>query len=313
MVFSRKLSIPLLLCVASGMANLIVGVESTEIVQTRGATKNGHFTTTYDAGYTGGNLCDVVVMIGVGTAMRRENYDGLSTLISTEQSIVTVFFDHNPGNMVKYGVEDYAVFVKDFTAHLGTLIPVCHDTTPKVILGGHSASGRAGFQALMHDEDLTADGFISLDGFQVSDTAQWGIGPGNIPKTIIAEDLPVLAWGFETQTCSVDPKKGGKAAYELSNDDHRVFFRVRNGVRGSRVGHCEFTDKGCGIFACKTRSPQNNDVKTVIAKSIQIFATGIVHGRKVSREDYDRLDTSNDTVNIEVYINTDTVQEQTEL
>ena len=52
------------------------------------------------------NNCETVVMIGVGTAMQSTQYSILSKAISTGASIVTVIFDPNPGNIVKYGTKD---------------------------------------------------------------------------------------------------------------------------------------------------------------------------------------------------------------
>merc|ERR1712176_1470779 len=99
--------------------------ESTDIVRTKGSIprgrgrKRGDYTVTYEnADDDTAKLCDVVVMIGVGTAMSRNDYDSQSELIASSNttkpstSIVSVVFDHNPNNIVKYGPNDYGNFYK---------------------------------------------------------------------------------------------------------------------------------------------------------------------------------------------------------
>ena len=109
-----------------------------------------------------------------------------------DPSIVAVIFDHNAGNIVKYGAKDYAHFYQEFTQDLGERIPICQGKSPTIITGGHSAAGRGGLQAMIH-EGIQPDGFIGLDPYQASKDKIWGIGPFGAPATRIDPDLPVLS------------------------------------------------------------------------------------------------------------------------
>ena len=241
-------------------------------------------------------------MIGVGTAMPASAYRILSKKTSAGASIVTVFFDHNSGSLDKTDDKKYADFYNAFTENLSEYVPVCEGKSPKIIAGGHSAGGRAGLQAMMH-RGIKPDGFIGLDPYQASKDRIRGIGAKAAPATEIASDLPVLSWGFERRTCAVDPKIAGKSQYNLSGENNRVFFRANNGsARG--VGHCDFTDSGCGPLPfCP--NPQNDDVKDVVAESIKVFAAGVVAG-SISKSNFG-FDTTNPSVPIDVFVNSEDV------
>lgn len=235
--------------------------------------------------------------------MGTNQYDDLSEKISAGQPIVTVFFDQNPGNIVKLSGTKYADFYNQFTEDLGTNVPVCEGKSPKIITGGHSASGRAGFQAMM-TQGINPDGFIGLDPFQIqSDTQRFP--PPVIPGTTINPNLPVLAWGFERKTCGATIDIAGRGAYELSGDNNRVFFRANNGSN-RKVGHCEFTDTGCGPLPGCPSVAKTSDVKDVMAKSIQVFVGSVVRG-SVRTSDF-QFSTANDMVPIDVFVNTEAVE-----
>jgi len=254
-----------------------------------------HFFATYDKDVS--NNCETVVMIGVGTSMAVRQYDQLATKISTGEPIITVLFDHNPGNMVKLSGEKYANLYNEFTKDLGTNVPVCEGKSPKLIAGGHSAGGLAALQAVMNG--VTPDGFIGLDPFEILDTDKGGLR--ETPATTIDPKLPVLSWGFEKETCFVNLDKAGKKVYELSGGNNRVFFRANNGSNGN-IRHCEFTDTGC--TACRLEETSN--VKDVVAKSIQVFAGSVRRGR-VRASDF-QFETKTNMIGIDVFVNSDPVK-----
>mmetsp|Transcript_13056 Transcript_13056/g.13991 ORF Transcript_13056/g.13991 Transcript_13056/m.13991 type:complete len:341 (+) Transcript_13056:69-1091(+) len=280
-------------------------ISTTEIVQEKGSIGRGFvgkYMYTYDD--TVSNNCETVLMIGVGTAMKSTQYTILSKAISTGTSIVTVIFDPNPGSIVKLSPKDYANFYNTFTTpDLGARLPVCQGKSPKIIIGGHSASGRAGLQAMMH-EGVKPDGFVGLDPYQASKEEIKGIGPRGAPATSIRPDLPMLLWGFEKTTCGIKIDLAAKSAYELSGVKNRVFFRANNS-NNRNVRHCEFADRGCAV-ACPNSKP-NNNVKDIVAQSIQVFATSVLKGGSIRPSDF-HFDTSNDSVLIDVFIDSDTVQ-----
>jgi len=277
-------------------------ISTTDIVQGRGTIgRRGHYMYTYDD--TVSNNCETVLMIGVGSTMRSTQYNILSKAISTGTSIVTVIFDPNNQNPVKFGAQNYAKFYNTFTTDLSSQLPVCQGKSPKIIIGGHSASGRGGLQAMMH-EGVKPDGFIGLDPFNVSEEEIPGLGPRLVPATSIRPDLPMLVWGFEKTTCGTDINLAAKPAYELSGVNNRVFFRANN-ANNRQVRHCEFADNGCSLV-CPNSNP-NNNVKDIVAKSIQVFATSVLNGGRIRTSDF-QFDTSNDSVPIDVFINSDSVQ-----
>merc|ERR1712238_258195 len=186
---------------------------------------------------------------------------------------------------------------------LSAQLPVCQGKSPKIIIGGHRASGRAGLQAMMH-KGVKPDGFIGLDPFQVSEEAVPGLAHRKIPATSIRSDLPMLVWGFEKTTCATNINQAAKPAYELSGDTNRVFFRANN-ANNRNVRHCEFADNGCPVI-CRNPNP-NNNIKDIVAKSIQVFATSVLNGGHIQTSDF-QFDTSNGSVPIDVFINSDSVQ-----
>ncbi|VEU34244.1 unnamed protein product [Pseudo-nitzschia multistriata] len=229
-------------------------------------------------------------------------YNILSEKTSAGAPVVTVFFDANPGNIVKTGNKKYANFYNAFIENLSEYVPVCEGKSPKFIAGGHSGSGRAGLQAMMHN-GIKPDGYIGLSPYQASAKKIWGIGPGAAPATSIDPNRPVLTWGFERQTCGVDPAIAGKSEYKLSGESNRVFYRIDNQDTRS-VGHCEFTDSGCfPVPIPNCPDPKNDDVKDVVAEAIQAFAASVSSG-SIDKSNFD-FDTANPSVPISVFVNSE--------
>lgn len=282
---------------------LFLALVESKIVHEDKKNSNGRFRITYDDDVS--DNCESLVMIGVGTNMGNGDYDILTSKVSTGKPIVTVFTDHQSGP-VKLDEKKYANLYNSITEDLDAQIPVCEGKSPKIIIGGHSASGRASLQAM--DKELLSsapDGYIGLDPFQAQKEPTRSF-KGTVPGTKIDPALPMLSWGFEKSTCSVNVDIAAKSAYELAGKDNRVFYRVANTGRSNRsIGHCEFADNGCkvgGLFSlpgCPSR--RNGDVKDVMAESIQVFVAAVSKG-DIQTSDFE-LDTSNAGVGIEVFVN----------
>jgi len=253
-------------------------------------------------------------MIGVGTKMRIEDYDILSSKVSTGKPIVTVFTDHQYLFIPKLNQKKYANLYNRITQDLDIAIPVCKGKSPTVIIGGHSASGRSGLQAMKLDLlSSPPDGFIRLDPFQAQKEPTRF--PKSDPGTTIDPDLPFLSWGFERATCAVTVDIAAKSAYELAGKENRVFFRVANTGQTSGFGHCEFSNRGCkvigNIILPNYPNSKNDNIKDVVAESIRVFAAAVSKG-SIKAGDFE-LDASNAGVGIEVFLNSDDVSNSAEL
>ena len=116
-----------------------------------------------------------------------------------------------------------------------------------------------------------------------------------------------MTWGFEKTTCGASVDIAAKSAYELAGKANRVFFRVANTGRSNRsIGHCEFANNGCklgGMFPLLGLCPfrRNEDIKDVVAESIQVFAAAVSKG-DIQTSDFE-LDTSNAGVGIDFFVN----------
>jgi len=235
--------------------------------------------------------CSDIVVMGVGTAMKVDDYDALSQrVVEKAPGMVFIVSDSNPGRMIKLSPEQYALLFKNIQQRVGEWIPICRDdantTNTKqrnFFIGGHSASGQAALvaaQQKLYGETSAPNGFIGLDPYDISS------------KTMVENSpfqIPTLDWGFTKTTCLVGVDKAAKGAYDYSSPSMgRVLYRVDNANDDGRsvfdngstdtIEHCVFTDEGCGvgfITVCPTESNQTNrDVLfDAIAESIQIFVT----------------------------------------
>eukprot|EP00535_Pseudo-nitzschia_heimii_P006182 CAMPEP_0197187410 /NCGR_PEP_ID=MMETSP1423-20130617/15798_1 /TAXON_ID=476441 /ORGANISM="Pseudo-nitzschia heimii, Strain UNC1101" /LENGTH=307 /DNA_ID=CAMNT_0042638973 /DNA_START=21 /DNA_END=944 /DNA_ORIENTATION=+ len=265
--------------------------------------RTGSFRATYDADVAGEDACGIVYLIAVGTAMKTGDFDQLSKSISEGSPIVTVFFDHNPGNIVKLDQDKYAGFYNAFAGSLSEHLPaVCEGKSPTIVAGGHSAGGHAGLKA-METKAIAPDGFVGLSPFPVSPKKTF-----RYDAVTIDPDLPVLTWGFTRKTCSVDPALASESQYELSGKTNRVLFRANNDDGAARrVGHCEFSDDGCfPVPIPNCPSPKTTDVKDVVARSMKVFAESLKTTGTIDQSTFRGFDTSNPSgVAIDVLVDDD--------
>lgn len=261
------LPVCILCCVSAELVSNEVRVKDSSGRDTSGKVRYHHDAAT---------ACATVVMIGVGTAMTVGDYEALSADISTDSSIVTLITDHNSGFFVKLQWRQYRSFYNNVVSSISDIVPACKGKNPKIIVGGHSASGQAVIDAMAEDKKAREDnknienrtlirkpdGFIGLDPFRINTNVE------------IDAELPVLVWGFSATTCSVSVDQAAKAAYTKSSKDHRVFYKIMNSAKN--IKHCAFTDAGCGIACGKDKGGEW--VHRTVAKSIQVFSNAVKTG-----------------------------------
>jgi len=267
-----------------------------KVVTNSGKTKGGLFRYHYDDSISAGYECETIALIGVGTMMKIEDYDKLSAKISEGKPIVTVVTDHNPRTFVKLSSKKYAKLYNSITSNLGDLIPVCKGKNPKIITGGHSASGKAAIGALSK-MDPKPNGVLGLDPYDINEKRVWFPRPSG--KTVMDETIPILTWGLERATCKVKVKRAARAAYNISGNSHRVFYRSKNMEGESRkLTHCEVTDKGCGLVCGKGGG---DIIYDNVATSIHTFIAAIKKG-SIQRADFEIP-----SLNADLFVNADEV------
>ncbi len=247
--------------------------------------------------------CSDVLMIGIGTAMKVENYDNLATSIVTiagSSSLVVIISDVNPGAIIKLESEKYAALANGLRSLLNKgIIPVCNNQKdPNFFIGGHSASGQASLGAFQKGLlNFVPDGFVGLDPFKISTKTMNFDSP--LP-------FPTMTWGFEKTTCGVQLQKAARGAYKISSpDDGRVLYLIDN--KDNRMTHCVFTDTGC-FFICST-SEKFDWVYESVAESIHSFVNAIhTDGIPFSRESFALPSTASGDVHL--YLNNDVVNEE---
>ena len=247
--------------------------------------------------------CSDILMIGVGAAMKVENYDNLATSIVTKagsSSLVFIISDANPGGIIKLDADKYAALANGLRGQLSSgIIPVCTNAKdPKFLIGGHSASGQATLGAVQKGLlDFVPDGFVGLDPFEISTRTMNFDSP--LP-------FPTMNWGFEKTTCGVQLDKATRGAYKLSSPDPgRVLYLIDN--EDNDMTHCVFTDKGC-FFICPT-SQKFDWVYESVAESVNSFLNAIhSEGSPFSRGSFALPSTVSGNVNL--YVNIDIVNEE---
>jgi len=241
--------------------------------------------------------CESLLLIGVGTAMKNSDYDIIAGKISTAKPIVTVFTDHSR-TPIKLSDKGYAKLYTSIVDNLGDLIPVCKGKSPKIIIGGHSASGSAAIKSVSRVE-RKPDGFIGLDPFDIYEKKKF-IPPKSV--TPVDKSIPIMTWGFEKTTCGTKINNAAKPAYRLAGDDKRVFYRLGNKTDMKKVTHCDFADKGC--FGPVCRGSKREDIKDAMAASIHAFVASVKKGY-VQASDFAVSTVAADTVSVELFVNAD--------
>lgn len=242
--------------------------------------------------------CNNIVLLGVGTAMTISDYSGISTQIVTGQDIVTIVTDHSPGWILKNSEANYIKLINAIVTKLQTVVPICQQGTvvPKIIIGGHSATGGVAWNSLSKLSFLP-DGFLGLDPYQGN--------PIRGTRPVVAKiDVPTLNIGFTETTCRVDVTFGAKAYYQQTpGKNHRVLYVIRNPQSTGdkqRITHCIFTDAGC--LSCPAEQGVTWVRSSVFGPSIQAFVRSLTTG-VYNKHDY----TLPGTIPVDLYVNLDEV------
>ena len=220
----------------------------------------------HDASITS-SPCSSVIMLGVGTSMTVRDYDKISTHIAEGSSIVVLIVDFNEFHFQKTSPQKYALLVNAISNNISSLVPVCKDREPLLLIGGHSSSGEAAIMALNGGLlEFDPDGWVGLDPYNMS--------PEVIGNNVHME-IPSINWGFTKETCLVATDKAARTAYELADPHSRVLYAIQNDEKDCKITHCVFSDNGCGIICPLTE--ENDWVLTDVAWSIHLFVDAVAN------------------------------------
>jgi hypothetical protein len=239
------------------------------IITGDGSLEGGQYRYFFDS--TVSTFCDSVVMLGVGTGMTTEDYSLVSSAIVRGQpNLIVLVTDHSPDWLVKSSEKDYVRVTNAINDNLAIILPLCSNTrshSPKILVGGHSASGGTAWRCL-HQLNFLPHGFIGLDPFRIDphDTSQ-----DKRPR------IPTINYGFTALTCGVSPDYAALASYEASGDwKRRILYRF-DSSNVSALSHGSFTDHGCFGSICPA-GYQADDVRSLVAKSVPIFLQSLSTG-----------------------------------
>jgi hypothetical protein len=206
------------------------------------------------------------ILLGVGTAMSRGDYDKLSAKLNG-YGYVVVIMDHAPGNMVKTDATKFRNLALDVQANLvGWLAGSGCSSISHWLMGGHSAGGQAAQSAVSADPNL-ADAVFSIDPYNCSNT-------GNVV-------VPAMYWGFDVTTCFVTKEDAARAAY-YGSLGQRAFYRAKKVYGFNPCGyspkyfHCSFADNHCP--ACTNCMYTPDSFFTDVARSVNKFINAAFYG-----------------------------------
>lgn len=250
-----------------GLVLQLITAQDENIVSKVGALRSGAYKYFFDASVE--DACDTVLLMNVGTAMSVKDYDIIATDIVKDQKVTVIIGDHNPRFPVKLFSNGFKKYYNEMIPSLQRIVPSCKDTKdPMILVGGHSASGKAVVEALPNLDSKPA-GFVGLDPFPIKER-----------KMKIDDSIAVLTWGLEKTTCRAKVQQTAKAAYNIASSDRRVFFRVDN--MSQKIQHCVFTDGGCAVICGKGKS--GVWVPPAVGKSIEVFIASIKKDSFVKEE-----------------------------
>jgi len=199
--------------------------------------------------------------------MTVRDYDKLSAHIAAGSSTVVLIIDHNEHNFQKTSPQKYAQLVNAIHNQISSLVPICMEQEPLLLIGGHSSSGEAAILALNTGLlEFHPDGWVGLDPYDLS------------PQVIgsnLHMGIPSINWGFSKSTCLVATDKAAKAAYGLANPHSRVLYMIQNDEKECKITHCVFSDHGCGII-CSLKE-KNDWILTDIARSVHLFVDAVAN------------------------------------
>jgi hypothetical protein len=203
----------------------------------------------YDGDTT--SSCETVIMINVGTFMSTDAYSKLANAIviagsqqnASSSGTIAIIVDSNPNRIMKDDGKKYADVVNAIAGSISTIIPKC-TAPPLYFIGGHSGGGKGAINALnLNVLNFSVAGFVGLDPFEVSKE----------DRSNLRIDVPSLQWGFNETSCLVVKENAAEAAYNISNTNRRIFYRVNTKKPKTIITgpHCSFANHGC-FGACQS-------------------------------------------------------------
>ena len=262
-IFTSCLPTTCLLLTAIAFAPPIGGA----VVSNTTEIEEGIFRYHYESNITS---CSVITFIGVGTAMRVEDYDLLAIEIAKARpGVIAGFIDHEPRNPMKVSEKKFSKLVEALVDGIHDFVPICSvrersartkDYQPKYLIGGHSASGGAAMRSL---PSLA----FSVLGFV-------GLSPFRITPDMHQINIPALLWGFSTETCGVVVKYAAYQAYSMSSPEYgRVLYQLQN--PSGQPSHCIFANHGC-LHICPTSNSKDFEwIRPAVGDSVKRFLVAI--------------------------------------
>jgi hypothetical protein len=181
-----------------------------------------------------------VIIVGVGTAMHVTDYDVVAIAEELGDSIVfildplpRVFVKLFPGPFANKADTLVARMLQQSSEHanasaiLPSHVQLCPLASSRanstIVVGGHSASGAAAFNAAIRNLcEFSVAGYLGLDPF-----LNYGGGKLSIPS---------LYWGFSSTTCLVAVSYAA-AAYNKPTAAIRALYQLQNDVKSKQ---CNF-------------------------------------------------------------------------
>merc|ERR1719203_739480 len=196
-------------------------------------------------------------MHAVGTATSVDKYGNFSKSL-VDKGYVVAIVDPQRGSPTKLDVEKSKTAFELAKLSLGDWISTC-GRFDKWIMGGHSAGGGTAHAVISANPSM-ADAIFSFDPFDI------GMNGGNA-----VVNKPAIYWGFEFTSCFVTKEKSAQMAYDLTDNERRVFVRVRKvGSNWSPTFfHCSLVDGGC--LGCSRSYPTPPEFFVDLSNTVDQF------------------------------------------
>jgi hypothetical protein len=262
-----------------------------------------------------------LIIVGVGTAMRVTDYDGVGRAIAEElRDSIVIIIDSLQGIPIKLFPYFFAGKVNNLVAQLlqdssehennRTMLPshvhLCSTTAAsnqlRVVVGGHSASGEAAFYAFalkLYSNDFSLAGFFGLDPFPI------------VSFIGVRLSIPALYWGFSSTTCGVLVSQAALSAYNKSPPGLRALYQLKNDDNSKQCffSHCCFTDAGCPGCPLQCNLGTMGDLHHDVGVSVQLFVNAITAGQGFSRQQFETTDFRLNQDDVLLYVDNTTIEE----
>jgi hypothetical protein len=221
-----------------------------------------------------------LILVGVGTAMKVNDYDALGVAMARQLPTAIVAIVNPTRSFIKLNpitldARPFANAVNRVVSRLlesssssssssslsrrriwdPSLLPADAKLCPlnatatafsrpgtplRILVGGHSASGAAAFYALGHQ-------LYDFDVAGLVSLDPFPIRSDPAPaarSSTTVPSIPTLAWGLSATTCRVTVAEAAVAAYEHAQPNRRVLYQVQNSIPG------ESSSSSCILSHC---------------------------------------------------------------